>query len=551
MQKLKSIRLYFFSILKLSFLSFRNYYLSSNFYNKKLITFIPDRIFYSPSSYLSASLTTINKDFYKITNTSPSLLWDTDFKNKQKFENLHGFLWLAKLDRKISKIITKNIIRSWITNFFNYDSHTWQMDIVANRIIAWSSNTDLTLEDSDNAYKTKFFLSLIKQSNFLVKNLKHLSYDSNKIICCAAIILSGMIFNENDLNYKIGIKELEKTIKNYFDKNGFPKTRNPEEVFICIKYLILVREWLKEAQKPIPDFLNEIIVKCGSCYAMLSCSNKQFPLFNGATEINNKDYDIFLKTLKYKFNNENYDIADLIKIKKNKFEFFIDCGNPPANNFTKNYQAGCLAFELISNKQKIICNSGYGKYLSQKLTTLSCSTAAHSTLYLNNTSSCTFQKNKLVNKAYGNSVLQKHKVISKNYTNDKDFYSIAAAHNGYEKKFGYIHTRSIKILKKEDKIFGQDELKKTKSYVNSLNYFVRFHIYPETKIVKTKAGNSILISLSNGEGWLLQCETNDFEIEKNIFLGNKNKIINNESVVISGNSNKEIITIKWLIEKVS
>jgi uncharacterized heparinase superfamily protein len=551
MQKLKSIRLYFFSILKLSFLSFRNYYLSSNFYNKKLITFIPDRIFYSPSSYLSASLTTINKDFYKITNTSPSLLWDTDFKNKQKFENLHGFLWLAKLDRKVSKIITKNIIRSWITNFFNYDSHTWQMDIVANRIIAWSSNTDLTLEDSDNAYKTKFFLSLIKQSNFLVKNLKNLFYDSNKIICCAAIILSGMIFKENYLNYKIGIKELEKTIKNYFDKNGFPKTRNPEEVFICIKYLILVREWLKEAQKPIPDFLNEIIVKCGSCYAMLSCSNKQFPLFNGATEINNKDYDIFLKTLKYKFNNENYDIADLIKIKKNKFEFFIDCGNPPANNFTKNYQAGCLAFELISNKQKIICNSGYGKYLSQKLTTLSCSTAAHSTLYLNNTSSCIFQKNKLVNKAYGNSVLQKHKVISKNYTNDKDFYSIAAAHNGYEKKFGYIHTRSIKILKKEDKIFGQDELKKTKSYVNSLNYFVRFHIYPETKIVKTKAGNSILISLSNGEGWLLQCETNDFAIEKNIFLGNKNKIINNESVVISGNSNKEIITIKWLIEKVS
>ncbi len=301
----------------------------------------------------------------------------------------------------------------------------------------------------------------------------------------------------------------------------------------------------------MPDFLNEIITKCGSCYIMLSCANKQFPLFNGAAEINHKDYDIFLKTLKYKFNNENYDIAGLIKIKKNKFEFFIDCGNPPSNNFAKNYQAGCLAFELISNKQKIICNSGYGKYLSQKLTTLSCSTAAHSTLYLNNTSSCIFQKNKLVNKAYGNSVLQKHKVISKNYTNDKDFYSIAAAHNGYEKKFGYIHTRSIKILKKKDKIFGQDELKKTKSYVNSLNYFVRFHIYPETKIVKTKAGNSILISLSNGEGWLLQCETNDFEIEKNIFLGNKNKIINNESVVISGNSNKEIITIKWLIEKVS
>jgi len=148
-------------------------------------------------------------------------------------------------------------------------------------------------------------------------------------------------------------------------------------------------------------------------------------------------------------------------------------------------------------------------------------------------------------------LVHKHKVIKKNYTEDKDFYFIAASHNGYEKKFGYIHSRLVKISKKEDKIFGQDELKKTKNYSKSLIYFIRFHIYPNTKIVKTKAGNSILISLSNGEGWLLQSKTNDFEIEKNIFLGNKNKIINNESVSISGNISEEIISIKWEIERVS
>ncbi len=551
MQKLKSIKLYFFSILKLFFLSFRNFYLKSSFYNKKLITFIPDRIFYNPSTYLSTSLTTITSDFYKITNTAPELLWKTSVKDKLKFENLHSFLWLTKLDRKNSKNITKNIIKSWINVFFNYDPSTWEMEITARRIVAWSSNTDITLEDSNSIYKEKFFLSLIKQSNFLTKNLNNLFYEPSKIVCCAAIILSGMMFKENDLNYKIGIKELEKIIKNYFDEEGFPKSRNPEEVFICIKYLVLIREWFKEAQKSIPDYLNEIIHKCGSCYAMLSCTNKQFPLFNGATEINHKDYDSFLKILKYKFNNKKHEIADFVKIKKKKFEFFIDCGNPPPNNFAKYYQAGCLSFELISNKQKVICNSGYGKYFSEKLTSLSRSTAAHSTLYLNNTSSCIFQKNKSINKIYGNSLVQKHKIIHKNYTEDKNLYSITASHNGYEKKFGYIHTRSIKILKKEDKIFGQDELKKTKNYSNSLIYFIRFHIYPDTKIVKTKAGNSILINLLNGEGWLLQSKTNNFEIEKNIFLGNKNKIINNESVFISGNINEEITSIKWIIERVN
>jgi len=547
----KSIKLYFFSILKLSFLTFRNYYLRSNYYNKKLIAVVPSRIFYNPSSYLTASVAVISGDLYKITETSPKLLWQTNPKEKHKFENLHSFLWLTKLDRKHCKNITKDIIKSWINNFFNYDPNTWEMEITAKRIIAWSSNTDITLENSDAIYKERFFLSLIKQSNFLLKNLNSLFYDPSRIVCCAAIILSGMIFKEYELNYKIGIRELEKIIKNYFDKNGFPKSRNPEDVFTCIKYLILIREWLKEAHKPIPNFLNEIIQKCGNCYAILSCANKQFPLFNGATEINHKDYDIFLKTLKYKFINKNHEIADLIKIKKKKFEFFIDCGNPPINNFAKYYQAGCLAFELISNKQKIICNLGYGKYLSPKLATLSRSTAAHSTLYINDTSSCIFQKNRSINKVYGNSLVQKHKVLSKNYAEDKDHYTIAASHNGYEKKFGYIHTRSIKILKKEDKIFGQDELKKTKNYSNSLIYFIRFHIYPGTKIVKTKAGNSILISLSNGEGWLLHSDTNNFQIEKNIFLGNKKRIINNESVAISGNISNEITSIKWIINRVS
>ena len=551
MHRLKSIKLYFFSIINLFFLNFKEYYFRSNFYNKKLITFIPDRIFYNPSSYLSASLATINYDFYKITNTSPKLLWETSYKDKQNFENLHSFLWLTKLDRKNSKSITKNIVNSWINNFYNYDPYTWKMEIAARRVIAWMSNTDLTLENSDKKYREKFFLSIIKQSNFILKNLNSLFDNSNKIICCATIILSGMAFKENNLNYKIGIKELEKVIKNYFDENGFPKSRNPEEVFICIKYLILIREWLIEAQEPIPDYLNDIIYKCGNCYAMLSCSNKQFPLFNGATEINHKHYDSFLKNLKYKFVNNKYEIGDLIKIKKKKFEFFIDCGNPPSNNFAKYYQAGCLAFELISNKQKIICNSGYAKYLSPKLIALSRSTAAHSTLYLNNTSSCVFQKNQTINKVYGSSLIEKHRVINKNYTEDKDFYSIIASHNGYEKKFGYIHTRSVKISKKDDKIFGLDELKKTKNYSNSVIYFVRFHIYPNTKIVKTKAGNSIIISLINGEGWLLNSETNSFEIEKNIFFGNKNKIINNESVYVSGNINEEITSIKWIIERVS
>tara|TARA_B100000378_G_scaffold221178_1_gene184616 strand:- start:311 stop:928 length:618 start_codon:yes stop_codon:yes gene_type:complete len=204
MYRLKSIKLYFFSVLSLLFLNFRKFYFKSSYYNKKLITYTPDRFFYNPSTYLSASLTSISNDFFKITNTAPDLLWKINANNRIEFESLHSFLWLARLDRKNSKTITKDIIKSWIKFFFNYEPNSWDMEIAAKRIIAWSSNFDITIENANLEYKNKIFLSIIKQSNFLSKNLKNLFYNPSKIICCAAIILSGMIFKENNSNFKFG-----------------------------------------------------------------------------------------------------------------------------------------------------------------------------------------------------------------------------------------------------------------------------------------------------------------------------------------------------------
>jgi uncharacterized heparinase superfamily protein len=56
--------------------------------------------------------------------------------------------------------------------------------------------------------------------------------------------------------------------------------------------------------------------------------------------------------------------------------------------------------------------------------------------------------------------------------------------------------------------------------------------------------------LPNGDGWSLLSETNNFEIEKNIFLGNKSGIINNESISMSGEIDEKIILIKWIIKKI-
>ena len=132
----------------------------------------------------------------------------------------------------------------------------------------------------------------------------------------------------------------------------------------------------------------------------------------------------------------------------------------------------------------------------------------------------------------------------------KDFENIIASHNGYQNRYGYIHERSIKFVKKEKIFLGIDNLIKNRKASN-ISYGIRFHIGPGIKMVKTQNSQSVLLSLKNGEGWKFSCHNKEVLIEKGIYLGNKNKIIENENIYISGMTNGENQIIEWSFEKIS
>ena len=67
-----------------------------------------------------------------------------------------------------------------------------------------------------------------------------------------------------------GLKELKKLIENFFDEDGFPKNRNLENLIIFLQYFVLIKEWIKNGQENIPDFLEQIISKNLICLKFFS-----------------------------------------------------------------------------------------------------------------------------------------------------------------------------------------------------------------------------------------------------------------------------------------
>ena len=75
----------------------------------------------------------------------------------------------------------------------------------------------------------------------------------------------------------------------------------------------------------------------------------------------------------------------------------------------------------LYNGEKIITNCGSAKNFSDNLSIISQSTAAHSVITINDTSSCLSQQNKLIKKYFGNSLKRKLKVYKKDIMKSKHF----------------------------------------------------------------------------------------------------------------------------------
>ena len=70
----------------------------------------------------------------------------------------------------------------------------------------------------------------------------------------------------------------------------------------------------------------------------------------------------------------------------------MDIGSSPNTKLSSNYQAGALSFEIISNGKKLINNCGYFQKVNHQLNEVSKSSAVHSTLVIDDKSSCSFNK---------------------------------------------------------------------------------------------------------------------------------------------------------------
>ena len=538
---------YFYLIaVQITFIKFiKKIYFTSNHYNKSLESKIPIQIFFSPNPFLLSIISPFSKKSFKINEINPNDFW---LENKtKKLEKYHNFLWLSLIDRKVDGKNIQKIIYIWMLKFSSFRKSIWETSTLSSRVISWILNIDIITNNASFEFKKSFFQNIVLQSTHLRRNIGFENDPFKKIQILTALVLSGLVFKEREENYEIGIKELEKFSKIYFDRDGYPVSRNSNDLIIFTKYLILCHENIKDAQKYIPEFLDEIIRKNLGCIKLLKTPNDQMPFFNGVSENDLSQFDKYLENFKIKKKVIKKTLGGIFFAKSKQQILYIDVGSPPNKNFSRNYQSGPLSFEYFLDGLKIITNCGFGRIISSKAELVSRLTASQSTLTINDTSITKFERSKLINKIFGNSIKSTFKTNDFKIKDEKDLIGCSISHDGYEKAFSCIHKREIYLDSKNNKLIGSDHIFK-KSDGIPIRYVFRFHLNPQLSAIKTISGSSALIQISKNKSLIFTVKNENLEIEKSIYLGGK-KILDNTCISVSGNLVNKDKSFNWEIKK--
>jgi uncharacterized heparinase superfamily protein len=230
----------------------------------------------------------------------------------------------------------------------------------------------------------------------------------------------------------------------------------------------------------------------------------------------------------------------------------MDTGAIPPTAFSDRTHAGCLSFEFSADSQRLIVNCGSPNESRVNMRDAARSTAAHSTLTLADTSSCHIATGGKKRSVEGKIISGPTKVGVKRQLAE-DCIALEASHDGYERQFGLIHTRSLFLSTEGDQLEGEDKLTPAggkKASVLTADYAVRFHLHSSLRTRLLDDSQSVEILTPLGQVWLFQAEGHRLAVEESISFATAEGVRGADQIVIHTNF-QDYPSVNWSLYRTS
>jgi uncharacterized heparinase superfamily protein len=445
----------------------------------------------------------------------PSRLWAVE---------LHSFGWLRHMraaDTIVARANARALVEDWIRNCGRGHPVGWDKDVIARRVLAWLSQSPMVLDGCDQDFHRKFIRVLVRQVRYLRRTINDAQDGLPRMRMCIALMAACVSISGQARHFPQTSRRLDQEIERQILPDGGHISRNPAAILEILADLLPVRQAIiAQGQSPSQVVMNAID-RMTPMIRFFRHGDGAFAHFNG---MSTTPTDLVATLLAYDDargappNNAAHSAYQ--RLAAGHTVVIADVGAPPPVAVSREAHAGCLSFELSHGVNRLVINCGVPAPNHADWRYVARTTAAHSTLTINDKSSCLFLTGRRVRQGLGVPILfgPDNVVIKREETNEGT--AISARHNGYEERFGFLHERVLSLAVDGNQLDGIDRITQPGPAAGRgrNRYAIRFHLHPSVKASQMRGGGSVLLACPSGEAWEFWAEQCDLGIEESIYF---------------------------------
>ena len=431
---------------------------------------------------------------------------------------LAGFGWLRHL-RAADNIAIRARARGLVGDFL--DAHVrpapglaWEPRVAARRMLAWLSQSPVILAGADSGFYGRFTAALETHRAFLERQSGGGLPGDDRLLVALALAEYGLCVEGAGTLQKRSTDALAAEIGAQVLPDGGPVSRNPQVLIDLLLDLLPLRQAYAARSVPAPPQLLNAIDRMMPMLRLFRHGDGSLALFNGMGQT---APELVATVLAYDDARAralgNAPYAGYQRLEAEGTILVVEAGAPPPHDFSTAAHAGCLSFELSSAARKVVINCGAPEGGRASAREASRSTAAHSTLVIDDTSSCRFATGGTLSRWLGEQVLAGPSAVIAEREEHDDTATLALSHDGYAARFGLVHHRALTLAAGGDRLDGHDRLAEVagaRRPAGPVPYAVRFHLHPSFKARATPDGAAVRLDAPDGESWLFESDAEAF-----------------------------------------
>ena len=465
---------------------------------------------------------------------------------------LFGFSWLRHLRAAQSGITRANaraLVDEWITLNRSHDPIAWRADVVARRVMSWLSQAPLVLDDADAQFYRRFLRSLTRQ----VRHLRHTVWQARdgvpRLQAAIALAYAALCMARQQRHIRAASKRLSDELSRQILPDGGHISRNPGALIELLVDLLPLRSVFTARNLVPPPALLNAIDRMMPMLRFFRHGDGNFALFNG---MGPTPTDLLTTVLAY----DDARGAPLANAPHSGYQrlesagtlVLMDAGRPPPMAVSQEAHAGCLSFELSTKQNRIVVNCGLPVAGREGWRQVARTTAAHSTVTFNDTSSCRFiEAGPIKRMLYGTPMIAGPREVAVAREEQADAVILRTSHDGYADIFNVIHQRVLMLAADGRRLDGEDLFTPARGALIPADrdqFAVRFHLHPSVKANRLSDGHSAMLAMPNKEVWTFSAYEDRVDIEESVYLAGADGPRRTVQLVIYGRA-RNTMRVQW------